>query len=71
MTRARRLPTAETGYMGTTAAILSGTNGSTGKDYNGRALTKAVNTGWAPAKRGLPATSSPCGAWRTWDSEKD
>ena len=38
----------ETGYVGTTAAILSGTNGSTGKDYNNRGLTKAVNTGWAP-----------------------
>jgi hypothetical protein len=43
----------ETGYIGTTAAILSGTNGSTGRDYNNRALTKTVNTGWAPAARGL------------------
>ena len=43
----------ETGYKGTTAAILSGTNGSTGKDYNLRALTKSVNTGWAPATAGL------------------
>jgi hypothetical protein len=38
----------ENGYVGTTAAILNGTNLSTGADYNGRALTKAVNTGWAP-----------------------
>ena len=37
----------EAGYVGTTAKILSGTNGSTGKDYNLRALTKSVNTGWA------------------------
>jgi len=38
----------EKGYLGTKAAILSGTNGSTGKDYNLRPLTKSVNTGWAP-----------------------
>jgi hypothetical protein len=43
----------ETGYKGTTAAILSGTNGSTGKDFNLRALTKSVNTGWTPATSGL------------------
>jgi hypothetical protein len=39
--------------MGTMAAILSGTNGSTGKDYNLRPLAKSVNTGWAPATAGL------------------
>jgi hypothetical protein len=33
-------------FKGTTAMILGGTNGSTGKVYDGRALTKAVNTGW-------------------------
>jgi hypothetical protein len=38
----------ETGYLGTTAAILDGSNGSTGKDYNLRPLAKSVNTGWAP-----------------------
>jgi hypothetical protein len=38
----------EHGYVGTKAAILSGTNGSTGKDFNNRALTKTVDTGWAP-----------------------
>ena len=32
----------------TTARILDGVNGSAGMDYNGRPLTKAVNTGWAP-----------------------
>jgi hypothetical protein len=35
-------------YSGTTAQILGGTNGSTVKDYNDRALTKAVDTGWFP-----------------------
>jgi hypothetical protein len=35
-------------YSGTTAKILGGTNASTAKDYNGRALTKAVDTGWSP-----------------------
>ncbi|RNC65616.1 MAG: Ig-like domain repeat protein [Desulfuromonadales bacterium] len=39
----------ETGFITTSAAILSGTNDSTGKDYRGRALSKSVNTGWAPA----------------------
>jgi hypothetical protein len=38
----------ETGYAGTTASILSGTNGSSGRDYDNRALTKTVDTGWAP-----------------------
>jgi len=32
---------------------LSGTNGSTGKDYNLRPLTKTVDTGWAPAAEGM------------------
>jgi len=42
----------ETGYIGTKAAILSGTNGSTGVDFNNRAFTKTVNTGWAPKNLG-------------------
>jgi hypothetical protein len=42
----------ETGYIGTTAAILNGTNDSTGKDYNNRAFTKTVDTGWAAAAAG-------------------
>jgi hypothetical protein len=41
------------GYVGTKAAILSGTNGSTGKDFNYRALTKTVDTGWAPGDNDL------------------
>jgi hypothetical protein len=44
----RAVANGEAGYLGTTAAILSGTNGSTGKDFNYRTLTKTVNTGWAP-----------------------
>ncbi len=35
-------------FYGTSAAILSGTNGSTVKDKSSRKLTKALNTGWAP-----------------------
>jgi hypothetical protein len=38
--------TVEDRFQGTTARILDGTNNSTATDYNGRALTKAVNTGW-------------------------
>jgi hypothetical protein len=47
-TTAKAVTNGETGYIGTTASILSGTNGSTGKDYRNRALTKSVNTGWVP-----------------------
>jgi hypothetical protein len=47
-TTAKAIANGETGYVGTTASILSGTNGSTGKDYNNRALTKVVDTGWSP-----------------------
>ncbi len=36
-------------YVGTTVQILGGTNGSALKTKDGRKLTKAVNTGWAPA----------------------
>jgi hypothetical protein len=46
----------ETGYISTTAAILGGTNSSTGKDYNNRALTKAVDTGWAPKDNAVLAS---------------
>jgi hypothetical protein len=35
-------------FNGTTAKILSGVNGSVATVYDGRALTKAVNTGWTP-----------------------
>ncbi len=40
-------------YKATTAKILSGANGSTVKDYNNRALQKAVDTGWADKVPGL------------------
>lgn len=46
---AKAVANGETGYLGTSAAILSGSNGSSAKDYNKRALTKAVDTGWSPA----------------------
>jgi hypothetical protein len=36
------------GFYGTSGRILNGTNGSTKRDYNDRAWTKSVNTGWAP-----------------------
>jgi hypothetical protein len=39
---------AGSGFFGTSAQILGGTNGSTVKDHSGRPLTKAVDTGWAP-----------------------
>jgi hypothetical protein len=46
---AKALANGETGYVGTQMAILNGTNGSTGKDFNLRLLAKTVDTGWAPA----------------------
>ena len=52
----RAVANGEIGYIGTTAAILSGTNGSNGTDYNNRALTKTVDTGWAPAIVKTPKT---------------
>jgi hypothetical protein len=36
----------EAGYLGTTAALLSGINGSILADGSGRALTKEITTGW-------------------------
>jgi len=38
--------TVQDSFESTTAEIIDGTNGSTATDYNGRALVKAVNTGW-------------------------
>ena len=35
-------------FAGTTAQILSGTNGSVAADYVGRPFTKTVDTGWTP-----------------------
>jgi hypothetical protein len=39
---------AETGYVGSSFQILNGTNNSTRTTNDGRALTKAINTGWSP-----------------------
>jgi len=49
---AKAVANGESGYLGTTAAILSGTSGGTASDYDKRALTKTVDTGWAPATAG-------------------
>jgi hypothetical protein len=38
----------ETGYVGTSLAILGGTNNSTLKTHDGRHLVRVVDTGWAP-----------------------
>lgn len=40
----------ESRYQGTQMSILSGTNGSTLSTSYGKALTKAVNIGWAPTR---------------------
>jgi len=40
-------------YGSTTAMLLGGTNGCTRQDGSGRALSKAINTGWAARTSGL------------------
>ena len=40
--------TMESGFKGTSMAILDGINGSTATTNYGKATEKAVNTGWAP-----------------------
>jgi len=40
-------------YNGTIAQILDGTNGSSAKTYDGRALTKDINTGWTDMSTGF------------------
>jgi len=45
-------------YNGTTARILSGTNGSTLQDFDGRSFLKTVDTGWANSITGSGATAS-------------
>ena len=40
--------TMESGFLGTSMSILSGTNGSKAATNYGKATVKAVNTGWAP-----------------------
>ncbi len=42
----------ETGFVGSSFSILSGSNGSNRSDTVGRACTKEVSTGWAPAIAG-------------------
>jgi len=39
----------ETGFVGTSLSILSGTNASTMKTHDGRVLHHVVHTGWTPA----------------------
>jgi hypothetical protein len=45
--------TMESGFLGTSMAILDGTNASTAETNYGRATEKAVNSGWAPAQANL------------------
>ena len=40
-------------YLGTSAKILAGVNGSARTTHDGRAWTKAITTGWAPTQSGL------------------
>lgn len=49
---AKAVANGESGYVGTTMRILSGTNTSTARNTDGRPQSKAVNTGWAPAQPG-------------------
>jgi hypothetical protein len=51
------------GFEGTNARILEGINRSEAKDGSGRALTKAVDTGWASAPTGGGFASSILTLW--------
>jgi len=48
-TTAKAVANYETGYIGTSAQILAGINGSTGTNNYGKPWSKAVDTGWTPA----------------------
>lgn len=45
-------------YMDTTAKILSGTNGSSAVDFDGRNFLKTVNTGWTDKTVSTPKSDS-------------
>ena len=51
------------GFEGTTARILDGINGSTTTVYDGRATTKAVNTGWTSRSE---ADDMDCSSHHKW-----
>jgi len=53
----------EDGYQGTTAKILGGTNSSTDTVYDGRPLTKSVDTGWALDSKWDILTSNILSLW--------
>jgi hypothetical protein len=50
-------------YNGTSARILSGTNGDTHTDEDGRALTKSVSTGWTAPSASDPLASNILSLW--------
>jgi hypothetical protein len=58
----------EDSYNGTTAKILSGTNGNTETDYLNRQLTKTINTGWADAGTVAGALSNIFSIWGMVDN---
>lgn len=58
-------PTTPYTFSGTTAQILAGTNTSTVKDYNARALTHAVDIGWDAAT--CATASAILSLWGTAD----
>ncbi len=55
-------------YNGTTAKILSGTNGNTETDYLLRNLVKTVNTGWSDALSSDAAASNILSVWGMVDN---
>jgi len=55
-------------YNGTTAKILSGTNGNTETDVLNRQLSKTINTGWADADTVAGAASNIFSLWGMVDN---
>ncbi len=58
----------EDSYNGTTAKILSGTNGNNETDYLTRPLAKTINTGWADANTVPGALSNIFSLWGMMDN---
>lgn len=61
---------AGSGFLGTSAKILSGVNSLTYKDRDNRQFTNAVNTGWAEASTVAGAVSDVLSLWGLTDVTK-
>lgn len=70
-TTAQATADGEKGYLGTSATILAGTNGGTAATSVGKALAKAVYTGWSPASGTISDVFTLWGTQTVSDSQPD